>query len=76
MAGTHPKASAEYAQAREELLEAELALRDQRERVAELRRALPRDTRVDDEIFEEIRDGERVAVRLAELFEDSTKRWC
>lgn len=40
--------SDEYRERRRELLEAEIALRDQRERVAELRRALPQDTPVED----------------------------
>ena len=35
-----PNESPEYLKLREELLEAEIALRDQRERVAELRRSL------------------------------------
>ena len=43
--------SERYRKARAELLEAEMGLRDQRERVAELRRALPLDTRVDDYLF-------------------------
>lgn len=53
---------------RAELIEAELALRDQVERVAALRRALPA-TPIGDEVFEEIREGVRTPVRLSELFE-------
>jgi predicted dithiol-disulfide oxidoreductase (DUF899 family) len=60
--------SAEARKARAELIEAELALRDQVERVAALRRALPA-TLIEDQTFEEIRDGVRVPVRLSELFE-------
>jgi Bacterial protein of unknown function (DUF899) len=58
----------EYRKQRAELLEAELALRDQIERVAALRRALPA-TPLDDPCFEEIRDGVRTPVRLSELFD-------
>lgn len=54
---------------RAELLEAELALRDQIERVAALRRALPA-TPLEDQRFEEIREGVRTPVRLSELFDD------
>jgi predicted dithiol-disulfide oxidoreductase (DUF899 family) len=69
----HPNESASYGKVRDELQAAELALRDQRERVAALRRRLPQDTPVEDCIFQEIRDGSRVPVRLSELFEDPTK---
>ena len=65
--------SPEYAKIRAELQLAEVALRDQRERVAELRRSLPRDHGVEDECFEEIRDGQRVPVRLSELFDEPDK---
>ena len=61
--------SPEYKKLRAELLEAELALRDQIERVAALRRSLPADTVVEDQRFEEIREGVRAPVRLSELFE-------
>jgi predicted dithiol-disulfide oxidoreductase (DUF899 family) len=64
-----PQATAGYRKLREELHEAERALRDQRERVAALRRELPADTPFDDAVFEVIRDGERHPVRLSELFE-------
>ena len=65
--------SPEYAKRRDELQEAEIALRDQRERVAELRRMLPLDTVVADETFEEVEDGRKVPVQLSELFEDPEK---
>lgn len=65
-----PQATAEARKLREELHEAERSLRDQRERVAELRRGLPDDTPFEDAVFEELRDGERVPVRLSELFDD------
>jgi predicted dithiol-disulfide oxidoreductase (DUF899 family) len=69
----HPNASTECRSLRKELHEAELALRDQRERVAELRRKLPRDTSVDDLTFEELREGRVVPVKLSELFRDASK---
>jgi len=62
-----PNESPEYAKLRAELMEAEVGLRDQVERVAELRRSLPLDTEIDDPEFEEIRDGVRTPVRLSEL---------
>ena len=70
--------SHQYRKARAELLEAEMALRDQRERVAELRRALPLDTRVEDYLFHEgpadlDRDSPISEVHLSELFEDPQK---
>jgi len=73
MPGRHPAESPAYAKLRDELQEAEIALRDQRERVAELRRSLPADTAVPDETFEEIRDGQRQPVKLSELFTDPAK---
>ncbi len=68
----------QYRQKRAELLDAEIALRDQRERVAQLRRALPQDTRVDDYLFHEgpsdlQKEGPISEVRLSELFEDPVK---
>ena len=60
--------SPEYRKLRAELTEAELALRDHAERVAALRRALPA-TPIEDQTFEEIREGVRSPVRLSELFE-------
>jgi predicted dithiol-disulfide oxidoreductase (DUF899 family) len=58
----------EYRKQRAELLKAELGLRDQTERVASLRRALPV-TPLEDQRFEEIREGVRTPVLLSELFE-------
>jgi len=69
----HPQESAAYRAVRDELQAAEIALRDQRERVATLRRRLPQDTLVDDYALEELRDGARVPVRLSALFDDPTK---
>jgi predicted dithiol-disulfide oxidoreductase (DUF899 family) len=63
-----PNESPEARKRRAELVEAELALRDQLERVAALRRALPA-TPLEDQRFEEIREGVRTPVRLSELFE-------
>ncbi len=59
----------EYKKIRDELQEAEIALREQRERVAALRRTLPRDQVVADLVFQEVRNGKTVDVRLSELFE-------
>ena len=50
----HPNESPAYQKQRAELLEAEIALKDQIERVAAQRRALPLDTVVEDYAFEEI----------------------
>ncbi len=69
----HPNASPEYQKVRGELYEAEVALRDQRERVAALRRSLPRDTPAEDCIFEQFVDGQPGELRLSELFEDPHK---
>jgi predicted dithiol-disulfide oxidoreductase (DUF899 family) len=72
--------SAESGKLRAELLEAEIALKEQRERVAELRRRLPRDTRV--EAPYAFREGPRDlaagdepvrACSLAGLFTDPAK---
>lgn len=68
--------SAEYRKLRDELLEAETALVDQRERVAELRRKLPRGVRVEtDYVFREGpadlsrgAEGDFFDTRLSELF--------
>lgn len=68
-----PEESAAYRGVRDELQRAEMALRDQRERVAALRRELPLDTAATDHAFEEIRDGARVPVHLSELFDDPAK---
>ena len=60
--------SATYETRRSELLEAEAALRDQRERVAELRRALPEGPLVDDYTLRAVPGGEDV--QLSSLFGD------
>jgi len=73
MVARHPDESPEYRKLRDELQEAEAALRDQRERVAELRRTLPLDTVVGDETFSRVRDGQTMPVKLSELFEDPDK---
>ena len=70
--------SEQYQKASAELLKAEMALRDQRERVAELRRGLPLDTRIDDYLFHEgpsdlQQDSPIAEVRLSELFTDPRK---
>ena len=72
-----PGESAEYQRARQELYEAELALRDQIERVAVMRRALPMGMRMPDYVFREgpadLRNDDLAAfrdVRLSELFDD------
>ncbi len=70
--------SEQYRNARAALLKAEMALRDQRERVAELRRGLPLDTRVDDYLFHEgpsdlQQENPISEVRLSELFADPRK---
>jgi predicted dithiol-disulfide oxidoreductase (DUF899 family) len=69
--------SDDYRRRREELLAAEIALKDQVERVAEMRRALPPGRRVPDYVFREgapdlgLNDPADVAdVALADLFTD------
>ena len=67
-----------YRQARDALLEAEIALRDQREAVAAQRRKLPRDTAIDDYVFQEgpadlDLDGPISEIRLSDLLGDSDK---
>ena len=73
---THPNESPAYRKQRAELLEAEIALKDEIERVAALRRALPLDTTVEDYEFEEIPAplaagdvSPRRKLRLSALFE-------
>ncbi len=67
--------SPEYRKLRGELLEAEIALKEQRERVAGLRRQLPGDTLIEDYVLQEgprdlaAGDTPLVDVRLSELFE-------
>jgi predicted dithiol-disulfide oxidoreductase (DUF899 family) len=72
-----PGESIEYEQKRQELLAAEMALRDQVERVAQMRRALPLGKAVPDYVFREgpadlSRNDPRELreVRLSELFTD------
>jgi predicted dithiol-disulfide oxidoreductase (DUF899 family) len=67
-----------YRRARGELLEAEIALRDQCERVAALRRKLPVETDVEDYVFEEgpaelEKQAPFTKVRLSGLFADVNK---
>lgn len=66
--------SDEYRRRRDELLEAEVALKEQRERVADLRRRLPLDSRVEDYELEEgsralDEDGPTRSIRLSDLFD-------
>src|SRR4051794_13939239 len=69
-----PDESEEYLSKRDELRRAEIDLRQQRERVAELRRQLPEGPAVKDYIFEEVsgkldaRDTPIQNIRLSELF--------
>jgi len=77
--GRHYTESAAYRKSRDELLEAEIALKDQRERVAALRRKLPLDTEIQDYEFHEgpadlNQDGPITTVRLSGLFDDPTSR--
>ncbi len=70
----YAKASAAHLAAREELLRAEIALKEQRETVAALRRKLPSDPVADEYVFHEgppsLDEDEPIrAVRLSELFE-------
>ncbi len=71
----YPDETSEYRAARDELLRAEIELRDQVERVAELRRKLPMGAPIkEDYVFEEgppdFRDTQTVnPIRLSELFE-------
>ena len=66
-----PNESQLYREARTELLDAEAVLRQQTEKVAELRRALPLGGEVkEDYVFEEMADGGGIReVRLSELFQ-------
>jgi predicted dithiol-disulfide oxidoreductase (DUF899 family) len=70
--------SENYRRAREELLEAEIALRDQCERVSALRRKLPLETNVQDYVFEEgpvelHKDGPFSKVHLSGMFAEPAK---
>ena len=66
----YPNETTEYRTARDELLEAEAALREQVERVAALRRGLPLggELKEDYEFDERSADGGVQKVRLSELF--------
>ena len=73
---SHPSESPAYRKQRAELLQAEIALQDQIERVAAQRRGLPLDSIVDDYEFEEIPaplaagdSAPRRKPRLSQLFE-------
>lgn len=64
-----PNESPEYREARQSLLQAEAALREQTERVAALRRELPPGGEVpEDYVFQGWRDGSPAPVRMSELF--------
>src|SRR5262245_24135653 len=69
-----PNESEEYLSKREELRRAEIELRRQRERVAELRRRLPQGPVVQDYVFEEVPaklgagDSPIRTVRLSQIF--------
>jgi predicted dithiol-disulfide oxidoreductase (DUF899 family) len=78
MKGPLEKEGEAYQRARAELLEAEIALRDQCERVAALQRKLPVETEVEDYILEEgpaelEKAGPFTKVRLSGLFADVNK---
>ncbi len=67
----------EYAQKRQALLEAEIALRNKTEQVAEMRRALPMGKKMPDYVFREgpadlnpNAPGDMRDVKLSELFTD------
>jgi predicted dithiol-disulfide oxidoreductase (DUF899 family) len=64
-----PGESAAYRAARDQLLESEIALRRQMERVAEQRRALPLGGEVQDYLFDE---GDGRKVKLSELFREGS----
>ena len=68
-----PETTTKNIELRKELHAAEVALRDQRERVAALRRELPRDTSAEDYELEIWRDGKAEPTRLSELFVDVSK---
>ena len=78
MKGPLAKESEAYCKARADLLEAEVALRDQCERVAALRRKLPVETEIEDYVLEEgpaelEKEGPFAKVRLSGLFADVNK---
>ena len=66
---SYPNESIEYRKARNDLLKAELKLREQIERVAEQRRNLPPGGKIKtDYIFQELKDGAVSEIKLSELF--------
>lgn len=68
----YPNESSEYRAARNELLQQELALREQIERVARQRRALPPGGALkEDYVFTERDNGKDVSVRFSQLFAPS-----
>lgn len=68
------KPSDDYQKLRERLRAAEIELKEQRERVAELRRQLPLDTVVDDLVFRQANEqGQVEDVQLSTLFADPNK---
>jgi predicted dithiol-disulfide oxidoreductase (DUF899 family) len=66
---TFPGETAEYRDARDNLLEAELALRKQTEAVAEMRRSLPNGGAVSED-YEFVECGSNASRKLSELFAD------
>jgi predicted dithiol-disulfide oxidoreductase (DUF899 family) len=74
MGATFPNESREYRQARNTLLEQEIALRRQMEAVSVARRALPPGGKVpEDYIFDGLgKNGQPAKIRLSELFRDGT----
>jgi len=80
MKGPLANESEAYRRTRAELLEAEIALRDQCERVAALRRKLAVETEVEDYLFEEgpaelKKEGPFTKVHLSGLFADMCTLW-
>lgn len=71
--GQYVYESESYRAARAALLAEELALRDHRERVAAMRRAMPYDVVAEDYLLHEVVEGQVRPVRLSELFVDPAK---
>lgn len=64
-----PGEDANYRQARNELLEAELALEEQLRKVADMRHALPAGGPVaEDYVFDTLEDGQDGTIRISDLF--------
>jgi predicted dithiol-disulfide oxidoreductase (DUF899 family) len=74
MGVTFPNESSEYRQARDALLQQEIALRRQTEAVAAARRALPPGGNVpEDYVFDGLgADGKPAKIKLSDLFRDGT----